>query len=351
MQSLDQARLTKIKASFATRRVDHGDIAWLDDEASDLKAGDLVVARVERIGQHQRIERPDGRRALLFPGDEILVACGARYAPDQFEADSPTGLGPANLVAAGGIAGLMRLKHDNMKSATEITILGAVCNRRGEPMNLADYAVSTEAWPVSVPVIAVCGTSMNAGKTHTVASLVRGFAQSGQKVAAIKATGTGAGGDLWTFHDFGADHVRDFTDAGFATTYRIPVDAIFAGLCRLAAEAEAAGAEVIVIELADGLFQGETAALLKLDAFQNMLAGVVFAAGDAMGGYAGAAWLTGAGLPLLGISGCMTQSPLAMRELAAASKHPCFTAEELQGGALVGKIPPAMFLNEVPRAA
>ena len=221
MQSLDQARLTKIKASFATRRVDHGDIAWLDDEASDLKHGDLVVARVERIGQHQRIERPDGRRALLFPGDEILVACGARYAPDQFEADCPTGLGPANLVAAGGIAGLAQVKHDNMKSATEITILGAVCNRRGEPMNLADYAVSTEAWPVSVPVIAVCGTSMNAGKTHTVASLARGFAQSGQKVAAIKATGTGAGGDLWTFHDFGADHVRDFTDAGFATTYRI----------------------------------------------------------------------------------------------------------------------------------
>lgn len=330
MQPLEQVRLARVKPSFATRRIDHQDIAWLDGEASDLKPGDLVVARIEQIGQHSKIERPDGRRSQLFPGDEVLLSCGARYAPDQFEADCPIAVGRANMVAAGGIAGVMRLKHDQMKSATVITILGAVCNRAGKRMNLADYALRTEARPTAVPVIAICGTSMNAGKTHTVASLVRGLALSGRQVAAIKVTGTGAGGDLWSFHDHGAHHVLDFTDAGFATTYRIPPTEIFDGLRRLITAAETAGAEVIVLELADGLFQGETAALLQLDAFQKMLTGVIFAAGDAMGGYAGAAWLDNAGLPVLAISGRMTQSPLALRELAAATERPCLTAAELR---------------------
>ena len=345
MLPLEQVRLSQVKPSFATRRVDHRDIAFLDDHAIDLKSGDLVIARIDEIGQHTRIERPDGRRSLLFPDDEVLIACGARYAPDQFEADCPTAVGAANLAAAGGIAGVVQVKHDTMKPATRITILGAVCNQAGQRLNLARYAVRSEAGPVGVPVIAICGTSMNGGKTHTVASLVRGLALSGRKVAAIKVTGTGAGGDLWSFHDHGAHIVRDFTDAGFATTYRVPLADIFAGMRRLITAAETAGAQVIVLELADGLFQGETAALLQREAFQSMLTGVIFAAGDAMGGYAGAAWLERAGLPLLAMSGRMTQSPLALRELAAATQRPCLTAEELRTPAIAAEL-----LQDVPAA-
>lgn len=338
MQPIDRVRFSRIKPSFVTRRVDHGHIAVLDPDAQDLKPGDLVLARVEEIGQHMRIERPDGRRSLLFPGDEILVACGARYAPDQFEADCPTAVGPAHLAAAGGIAGLVRMRHERMKPATRIAIDAAVCTDDGSRINLARYGVTAAMKPVRVPVLAVCGTSMNAGKTHTTASLVRGLAATGRNVAAIKATGTGAGGDLWFFKDAGAHYACDFTDAGFATTYRLPVDDIFAGMRRLIAEAEAAGAEVVVMEVADGLLQGETAELLRMEAFRSILTGLVFAANDAMGAEAGAAWLRAAGLPLRAISGCLTQSPLAMREVASTIDLPCLTPIDLQQAGVVARL-------------
>ena len=330
MHPIDNLRVKRTKASFVTRRVDPDDIAWLDSEAEDLSAGDLVVARVTEIGQHGRLERPDGRRAHLFCGDEILVACGARYAPDQFEACAPKSVGDAHLVAAGGIAGLVRHSHAQMKPATGLTILGAACDRNRQRMNLARYGVSAAVRPSRVPVLGVCGTSMNAGKTFTAASLVHGLTAAGRKVAAIKATGTGGGGDLWMFRDAGAWLTRDFTDAGFATTYGVAADELFAGLLQLVSEAEAAGAEAIVLEVADGLRQTETAELLRRDRFRDLLDSVIFAAGDAMGAEAGVDWLQCAGYAPRALAGRLTQSPLAMREAAATIALPCLTAAELR---------------------
>ena len=348
MHPIDRSRISQIKPSFVTRRVDHGDIGWLDDNATGLKSGDLVVACVKEIGQHTRIELPNGRRATLHVGDEVLLACGARYAPDQFEADCPTSAGPAHLAAAGGIAGHVQESHGRMKPATVIEILGAVCSRDGARLNLDQYAVTSQVHPVRVPVVAVCGTAMNAGKTHTAASLVRGMALAGHKVAAFKITGTGAGGDLWSFKDSGAHFIRDFTDAGFATTYRWPVADILAGMRRVIAELETAGAEVIVLELADGLLQGETAALLRHDELRSIMTAMIFAAGDAMGAHAGAAWLRRAGLPVCAVSGCLTRSPLAMREVDAAVGLPCLAPDDLQARETVARLlatPPATKLR------
>lgn len=327
--AIDARRLANLKPSFATRRVDHRDIAGLEEMAGGLRPGDLVIAQITGMGQHVNIERPDGRKAKLFPGDEILVACGARYAPDQFEADCPESAGLADLVAAGGIVGHVQCAHQRMNAATQVMILGAVCDRNGKRLNLADYAVQAEVTPITIPVIAVCGTAMNAGKTYTVATTVRGLARAGKKVAAIKVTGTGAGGDLWFCHDSGADIVRDFTDAGFATTYRHSVDEILTGALSLMAEAQAAGCDVIVIEVADGLRQAETAGILQSKTFRDLVSGVIFAAGDAMGAESGVAWLRRAGHHVLAVSGLLTRSPLAVREAETVIDLPCLTPDDL----------------------
>ena len=76
------------------------------------------------------------------------------------------------------------------------------------------------------PVIAVFGTAMSAGKTLAMASIARGETLAGRRVGAAKVTGTGSGGDLWSYVDAGAADVVDFTDAGFATTYRIGLNAL-----------------------------------------------------------------------------------------------------------------------------
>lgn len=78
--------------------------------------GDLVLARVEQIGNHTKLELTDGRRALMFPGDEIVVCYGNRYAPDQFESTVPVDMSPCDLVAAGGIASREMTRHQRMKT-------------------------------------------------------------------------------------------------------------------------------------------------------------------------------------------------------------------------------------------
>lgn len=330
MQIVTESRRVRLKPSFATRRVDPAGVSGIDTQAHDLRPGDVVLARIEEIGHHQRLERPDGRRALLYPGDEVLLACGARYAPDQFEADCPEAVGPAQLVAAGGIAGHVSACHTRMKPPTALTIIGAALDGAGRRIRLADHALANAPIGRSpVPVILVCGTSMNSGKTHALASLVRGLRLSGVETAAIKATGTGAGGDLWFFRDSGAAHVADFTDAGFATTYRADPAAVFDGLGRLAGDAVARGAGAIVMELADGLGQQETAALMRMPALKRLASKVVFAAADAFGAKTGVDWLTREGHSVCAVSGLLAASPLALRETRAALDAPCLTAEEL----------------------
>ena len=329
MLPIENSRLANLKPSFATRRVRTESLAYLDEDATNLTAGDLVIARVRTIGQHQRIERPDGRKAMLFPGDEILLACGARYAPDQFEAEVPAAVGPASMVAAGGIAGIVQSQNVRMRQATGITILGAVHDASGTRVNLRDYAIAGNNAPGALPVIAVCGTSMNAGKTHTVASLVHGFALSGKKVAAIKVTGTGSGGDLWFYKDSGAHFIADFTDAGLASTYKVGIDTIIDATRNLIAAAQNSGAEAIVMEVADGLHQLETSGLMRSDRFRSLLDGVIFAATDAMGAHAGVDWLQRAGHQVKAVSGVLTKAPLAVQECRSAVDLPCFTPTDL----------------------
>jgi len=334
------ARIAAAKPAFATRRVPLARAAGIDENASDLAPGDVLLARVDELGQHQKIELPNGRRASLHEGDEIIVAAGARYAPDQFEALPPTGLGAAQLVAAGGIAGIEQARHERMDQPTAITLLGALVDGAGRRLNLAGFALPAVTAPMqrARPIILVCGTSMNAGKTHTMVSLVRGLVRGGRRVAAIKATGTGAGGDLWRMQDAGAATVLDFTDAGMATTFMMPVARIAAGTEALLAEAARRGAEAIVVEIADGLCQAETAALLADPGLRALATGTVFAAGDAMGAVAGVDWLQRAGHDVLAVSGLLARSPLALRETALATALPCLTAEALTEPATVARL-------------
>jgi len=286
------------------------------------RPGDLVVATVTELGQHKRIELRDGRRAHLFPGDRILVAYGNRYAPDQFEAVVPARLEPCCLVAAGGVAAKVLCRHESMSEATAIEPVGLAVDADGRRLNLADFAPAAAGVGARPPrVLAVAGSSMNAGKTTTAASLVHGLCRAGVRVGAAKVTGTGAGGDLWQLADAGAQPVLDFGDAGVATTSLLEPARVEAICVDLVARLALAGVEVAVIEVADGLLQAETAALLRSARFNELVDGILFAASDPLGACAGAAWLEDAGLPLVALSGLVSASPLAAREVAATAGH------------------------------
>jgi len=315
------------KRAYSTRRVGAERLELAEDASP--RSGDLVLARVDRLGQHDGLQLPSGRRASLFPGDEIVVSYGHRYAPDQFEAEVPDDLSPCHLVAAGGIAARELCRHSSMSAPTEITPVGLLRDREGRA-NLADWALVAPPTPTVRPrTIAVVGTCMNAGKTTTAANLIRGLVATGSTVGAAKITGTAAGGDTWLMLDAGASLALDFTDAGFPTTYRATLDEVEDIFATLTGHLAASGVDTVVLEIADGLFQRETDALLGSPRFAEGVDALLFAAGDALAATAGVDWLNRRGLPVVGVSGVLTSSPLAIREAELATGLPVFTLDRL----------------------
>jgi len=336
--SLAAGRISKAKRAFTTRRVQLEDARVLITGAVAPRIGDLVLAVVDKIGSHPKLELPSGRRAQLSVGDEIVVAFGNRYAPDQFEALIGESLDACHLVAAGGVAATKVAKHETMANPTRITPVGLLGTANGQRLNLSQYAVTLDPQRRPITAVLVAGTSMNAGKTMTAAGLVHAFAKAGHRVAGIKSTGTGAGGDLWLMADMGAHVVLDFTDAGLPSTYLAPGPQIERSVLGLIGHASDLGCDVAVVEVADGLQHEETATLLRSPAIREATVGIVFAANDALGAKAGLQTLEEWDYRVLALSGQLTRSPLAMREAARSTGRSVVTLAEIQAGCLNSSI-------------
>lgn len=301
--------------------------------------GDLVLARVETIGQHKRLESHTSRRRHLFTGDEVVVAYGHRYAPDQFLAEVPGDLDFTHLVAAGGLAGRVIAQHSGVSPATVLEPIGLIADdhgvlnmRRLAIARLRPWAQAREEIAALEPrprIVLVLGSSMNSGKSTTLGCLVNGLTNAGLTVHAGKATGTGAGNDAGLFRDSGADQVLDFTDFGVASTYQLSLDEVKDMAFSVIAELAQGEPDAILVEVADGIYQGETAALIRDEDFRRMLDSVLFSCGEALSAVAGTDLLRRAGLPLAAVSGVLTSSPLITAEAAALLDVPIVPTFEL----------------------
>lgn len=334
---LEPARLALAKYAYTTRyvaaQVAREPRGYFLDAAPSAKpqAGDVVLAEVVWIGQHKRLESPASRRATLYAGDEIVVAYGNRYAPDQFEAEVPDDLSETNLVAAGGVVGDALSAKEGLEEATVVQPVGLLHDAHGV-LTLAAFAPYTPVTPLDLPspgsrpgrptVVAVVGTSMNSGKSTAAACLTHGLTQGGMRVAAGKATGTGAGGDPGMFVDAGAATVLDFTDFGHVSTYRLKhadVVAVFTSLVHRLASSDC---DAVVVEIADGAFQLETARLLADPVFTEYVDQVLFTAGEALSAASGVQELRRLGIEVGAVTGLLTSSPLAVREARTALDLP-----------------------------
>lgn len=340
LEDLRPPRLADAIRAYSTRRVplEQQRCVRVDLAPSN---GDLVLARVVSVGQHKRLHTVDGGRKNLFVGDLVVVSYGDRYAPNQYEAIMPGDLRDCDLAAGGGVASRVVARHDRMRAPTRLHPLGLVANDPdGPPLNLAGFALEPPrpTTRVEVPVMAVVGTSMDAGKTTTAAHLVRGLRNHGERVGYAKVTGTAAAGDPGFVRDAGATLVLDFTDVGYVSTYRQSSRAVEAICDELVLHLAAAGAEVIVLEIADGLLQRETAALLASASFRRRVDGIVFTAADSLGALGGVQWLRERRLPVCALSGRLTTAPLQVREAIAATHLPVYSCNELLEPATAAKL-------------
>lgn len=312
------------------------------------RAGDVVLAEVVEIGQHTRLESPAGRRQSLYPGDRIVVAYGDRYAPDQFEAIVPEDLDQTDLVAAGGVTGRVVGQHATMADPTRLRPVGLLnddggrvtlarfaphalgpwptdSRAAGDPRTVSDPRTAGDSRTIQPMVVLALGSTMNSGKSTTAACLVRGLSQAGLRVHAGKATGTGAGRDPGLFVDAGAAQVLDFTDFGHPSTSRLAaaeVAALTGSLLGALLDDRVARPDVVVVEIADGLLQTETAALLRDPRLLAITDAVVFASAESLGARHGHDLLVALGYRVAAVSGVVTASPLAAREAAAGLPVP-----------------------------
>jgi hypothetical protein len=326
-----QQRLQKAKQSYVTRHLPltacH---SLLPMQQTAL--GDLLLARVTRIRQHARIELPDGRRANLYPDDEVILAAGNRYATDQFAATLPVG-SSAHLAAGGGIAAQVVSRHASIKPATEIEIIGLLADEDRQVLNLSQFATlaapAAELTCGGLRILLVVGTGMNSGKTTLATALISTLSRLACRVVAAKLTGTGSGPDVWHYRDAGALAAYDFTDAGLPGTWQQPTERLITIAKQIIQATCAHEAQYLVIELADGILQQETQALMESQEFLSMCDGCFVSADCAPGALLLVQLLASRKLPVLAISGTLSKAPLLIEEVRHYTGIPVLTHEQI----------------------
>ena len=323
-----------VRIPYALRGIPESHFARLLPLQDPPRSGDVALARLESIGKNARLELADGRPSSLHQGDRIAVVFGNRYASSQFEGYARAKGDACDLLSMGGVCGVCESKHDKVLEPSRLRLLGSVGDAEGRPLRLADYALPSIPLRDRPRIVAVCGSAMDVGKTYTAMSVILGLRQEDRPVAGIKLTGTASGRDVWSMRDAGARPALDFVDGGLPSTYLSTLEELLALHELLLAHAAAQGAGWVVIEIADGLLQGETSALLQSRRFTDTIDAWVFACGDALAAAGGVDILRGWGLEPVAMSGVISMSPLCMREAVARTGIPCVTSAAMQRGEL-----------------
>ncbi|MCC7091921.1 MAG: DUF1611 domain-containing protein [Nitrosomonas sp.] len=337
---INQANLRNGKIAYSARNVTLESTASLlhgDDVIPN--SGDIVLARVTKIGQQNELELANGRRSVLFVDDEIIACYGDCHAPDQYDAQVPTDLESCDLVAAGGIASLINHRHVHAKPSTTLQPIGLLADSHQRRINLKDSALPKVVSLFSRPyTVAVVGTSMHADKTTVAANMIRGLTNAGYTVGAAKITGTASGSDTWLMIDAGAQIALDMIDAGFPSTYLASPEQVEGIVETLMTHLCVARVDAIVIDVGDSLFQRETAALLDSKIFTKTVDGIILAATDAMSAVSGVETLVSKKLPIIALGGHLIDSPLAAMETVSAIGLPLLDRAALGSSGIVNTL-------------
>lgn len=326
--------LRKVRPGFilpsAAFTVPRKAIRWCGRVEKQPAVGDLVMGRVEYIGQHSSLENKEGRIHQVIDGTRAVFVLGNRYAPDYYEATIPDVLPTTiDLVARSGLIADAKAKNAMIKDPTRIKVMGYVCDEKGKPLNSRDFVSlqpkSTEKTKRRAKLILVVGTSMNSGKSVSAAACCWALATMGKTVRGSKVTGTASLKDILNMEDAGAGPVSDFTHLGWPATYMLEEADLLNIFDTLDLKYANNPSNYWVVELADGILQRETAMLLASPAVQGRIHRLIFSAYDAFGAIGGLRVLKERyGLTPDGISGVCSSSPLGIRELRAFTDIPIF---------------------------
>ena len=146
-----------------------------------------------------------------------------------------------------------------------------------------DYAAPLDTH--GVPVVALAGTCMEAGKTAAACAIVSRMRHRGLAVHAFKATGVSLRRDILAMEDSGARRSMIFTDLGIVTTTAASGPALTRTMLT---EMTQGRPDVVVFELGDGILgaYGVEAILQEQDIRQSLTA-VILSANDPVAAWGG----------------------------------------------------------------
>lgn len=291
------------------------------------KTGDTIIARVQSVRKHTRLNFKDDKRLRLYENDIIIGALGTRYATDAFEAVD-INLSDLHILTGAGMFGTVKSRHKSVSVPTQIQFLGYVCEKNGTVINLKDKFFEPKTLePKKAKVILVVGSGMNAGKTTTMTKLLHGLINvKKQKVAGCKLTGSVSQRDIHEILATGAIDARDFSDYGFPSTYLCSEKEVLGLFNSMVNDMQKSNPDIIVMEIADGFLQRETQMLLNSKEILNYIDGVVLAAHCAPSALYGVDFLKQRGHKTIAVSGMITSSPLFVQEFAELSSVPVGTS-------------------------
>lgn len=302
------------------------------------KVGDLVYGEVAYLGHHKSLESKAGRLHTIHAGTKAVFVFGNRYAPDHYEGLIPDEFTErVDLLARGGIIGKVHVKNALIGDPTRIKILGFICDAEQNIITTYDRVLLKAKIPEHngkdkkrAKIILCIGTSMNSGKSYAAAACCFALSSSHKNVRAAKITGTASLKDILLMEDCGATHVADFSYLGHPSTYMLDREALLNIFHSIDLKYGNNPDNYLVIEIADGIQQRETAMFLKEPALIKRIHKTIFCAQDAFGVIGGVKVLEEKfDIVPDAISGLCSSSPLAIRELQGFIDLPVFNSAQL----------------------
>jgi hypothetical protein len=320
----------------------------------------LVVEVLTNKSTYNTLELTSGRMAKVSKGDVIVGALGHRKALFGYSGHLPESLQAGDIIQLlniGGVLGICDSVNPDKGKPFDCRVLGVVLTfpylgeRIGVPAKVGYKSLDYDA-PLNtrgVPVVALAGTCMEAGKTAAACSIVSRMRHRGLVIDAFKATGVSLRRDVLAMEDAGARRSMIFTDLGVVTTTPKTGPALTRSMLT---EMASGKPDVIVFELGDGILGAYgVEAILASEDIRSSINALVLSANDPVAAWGGVKLLKDKfGITPAAVTGPSTDNAVGVDIIREQTGIPAFNA--LTSGAALGDfLIDTVGLTHVPQIA
>lgn len=282
-----------ISVKCISSNVRRPDISWSNLQLVNGRGNEsnlVLVQSLSDLGSTVHVEDQQGRDERIYQDDKFIGVLANRHSGTSESGEIPAeGLDinediELHLLSTGGVIGVNTGIPARMyQKPLCLKPLGLVANDHGKPLDLIDLCgPHHEILNPSAPIIMVCGTSAEVGKTTTSASLIKAFNKEGLQTGGTKFSGTGRMRDILSLRDAGAIPWLDFPDVGLATTYTSP-ERFTRGIYTLFNYINLGNPDIIVAEAGGDPIEANVPTFLRDQSIMRNVRAFIVVAGDVMG--------------------------------------------------------------------